>query len=354
MKRLVKHGLVAASLAAMVVACGGNDKQQQAREPMGSTDTNASTTSTQGTQSWNAQSTQAAPATPSASMQESPSMNPSGPQSSALDTGATDRKDFTSPTASPNDATSTTTTNEGSMQAKQNTSLGDGEIFAIESALNNGEITIAEVARKNARSQQVKDFAAMMITQHRDAQNKAKALAQKAKITAQDDDVSNKLKTEGDGVVADIKTKKGAEFDKAYIDSQVKMHTEGLDIIDNQLLPSVKNGDFKDHLNTVRQHVEAHLSKAQDIQSRLEAAGSTSSTKSGAEPVGTTTTTSGTMDSGKSSTTNKPKTGTTGSGSTGSGGTSGATHHHQSSGTTNPKDDTKDTKDTSGTGGTTK
>jgi putative membrane protein len=328
MRSLVKHGLIVASIAALAVACGSNNSQQQAKEPVGTADNN-NANAAQPSSAWNDTSSMTT---------TSPSMNATGPQQSALDNTTPEDKSFAGPTANPNDQTGSATTNEGSMQAKQNTSLADGEIFAIETALNNGEVTLAQIAKKNGKSEQVRDFAAMMISQHQDAQNKAKALATKAKITAQDDDVSNKIKSEGTSVQADLKGKKGTDFDKAYMDSQVKMHTEGLDIIDNQLLPSVKNADMKDHLNTVRQHVQMHLSKAQDIQSRMEAVGTTSVTSGTMKGKGDTSTTTSGQTPGSSSTksdTGKKKgssdTTGAGGGSTGSGGTSGTTHHDTNS-----------------------
>src|SRR5262249_40094039 len=94
-------------------------------------------------------------------------------------------------------------------------------------------------------------------------------------ITTTDDDTSNRLKTDVSSTMTDLKTKKGADFDKAYIDSQVKMHSEALDLVDNELIPSAKNPELKDHLNGVRAHVADHLAKAQEIQTKLQAVGST-------------------------------------------------------------------------------
>jgi len=300
MRNVIKHGLVFASLltlAASAVACGGDDK----------------------------------PAQDPSSLQPPP---PPAPPPPAPAPAATDTKPVDSAMGGGTNAGSDTTATAKPAEKP----MTDAEIVAVTSTANNGEIDMANLATKSATSADVKNFAAMMITQHKDMESKGKALAAKAKITPADSDASNALKSDVQSTISNLKTQKGKDFDKAYMDSQVKMHTEGLDIIDNQLLPSVKNADMKDHLNTVRQHVQMHLSKAQDIQSRMEAVGTTSVTSGTMKGKGDTSTTTSGQTPGSSSTksdTGKKKgssdTTGAGGGSTGSGGTSGTTHHDTNS-----------------------
>ncbi len=91
--------------------------------------------------------------------------------------------------------------------------LTDAEIAAVTSAANAGEIEMAELAKKNASNGDVKSFAAMMITQHRDAENKAKAVATKAKITPADNDASTQLKNDVQTTISSLKNQKGKDFD---------------------------------------------------------------------------------------------------------------------------------------------
>lgn len=150
--------------------------------------------------------------------------------------------------------------------------LTDAEIVAVTSSANTGEIEMAELAKKNATNADVKNFAAMMITQHRDMENKGKSVATKAKITPTDSDASTHLTTQAQTTVSSLKTQKGKDFDKAYIDAQVKAHREVLDMFDNKLLPSAQNGELKTLLTDGRAHVATHLAKAEAIQGALAAA----------------------------------------------------------------------------------
>ncbi len=230
MRNLVKHCLVISSLV-MLVACGSDDKS--AKDP-------------------------SAMSTPPSPMPESkPPMDPK-PIDSAMGGN-----------------TSSTTTAEPPAKPVEKP-LTDGEIVQVTSTANNGEIEMATLATKNATSADVKGFAAMMITQHRDMETKGKALAAKAKITPADNDAATSLKSDVASVVSSLKTQKGKDFDKAYIESQVKAHRDVLNLFDNKLLPNAQNGELKTLLTDARSHVAAHLAKAEEIQTKLDA---------GAKPV---------------------------------------------------------------------
>lgn len=270
MRTLVRHAVLAASAAVVALACGSSNKQS--REPSSSTENN------QAQYNQPQQQPQALPQPTYDNNQQQQGSQDETAAGSTFGSGGPQKPFYGPGLTNPDDATGSATTNEGSMQAKQVTNLSDGDIFAIEDAANNGEIQMAELARKQGAGAQVKDFAAMMITHHRDAENKLKALAKKQNITSKDNDVSNKLKSDVSAMVSDLRSKKGKDFDRAYIDDQVKAHRDVLDIVDNQLIPSVQNTDLKSHLTDVRRTVADHLQKAEDIQSKMQPVGANEKT----------------------------------------------------------------------------
>lgn len=162
--------------------------------------------------------------------------------------------------------------------AKTEKPLTDGEIVAVTSAANNGEIEMAQLATKSATNPDVKSFAVMMVTQHRDMETKGKTLAAKAKITPAENDASKSLKSDVDSSLATMKGQKGKDFDKAYMEAQVKAHRDVLNMIDNKLLPSAQNGDLKTMLTDARTHVATHLAKAEELQQKLQSAPATKPT----------------------------------------------------------------------------
>ena len=227
--RSLVNGLLVASFATLV-ACGGDDKPAQDPSAMNT------------------------PAPPAPMPESKPATTDSKPVDSAMGGGT-------------NAGTDTTTSPKPAEKP-----LTDAEIVAVTSTANNGEIDMANLATKTATNADVKNFAAMLITQHRDMETKGKALAAKAKITPADNDASTALKSDVQSTITSLKTQKGKDFDKAYMESQVKAHRDVLNLFDNKLLPNAQNGDLKTLLTDGRSHVAAHLAKAEEIQRKLDAA----------------------------------------------------------------------------------
>ena len=145
----------------------------------------------------------------------------------------------------------------------------DAQIAGIVLALNKGEIDQAKTAQKNAKNAKVKAFASKMVADHTDANGKETALLKKKKLTSADSDKSTGLTTDGASMNDSLKAQKGADFDKSYVDMQVKMHQDALNLIDNTLLAQVQDADQKTLLTAIRGKVADHLKAAQDLQSSM-------------------------------------------------------------------------------------
>lgn len=154
--------------------------------------------------------------------------------------------------------------------AAKDMKLNDGQILAVASVANTGEVEMAELARKNASNNDVKQFAAMMMTHHRDAMSKGRTVQDKAKVQIEENDVSTTIKNENQQAMSTLKSQSGKEFDRMYINSQVKMHKDVLDAIDTKLMPNASSADVKTHLTEMRKNVASHLAKAEGIQKKLD------------------------------------------------------------------------------------
>jgi putative membrane protein len=91
----------------------------------------------------------------------------------------------------------------------------------------------------------------------------------KLKVTPEDNPTGQSIKKGGDENIANLKTLKGAAFDKAYIDHEVAYHQQVLDAIDKTLIPSATNAELKALLVKVRPAFVAHLEHAKHVQSSL-------------------------------------------------------------------------------------
>lgn len=75
--------------------------------------------------------------------------------------------------------------------------------------------------------------------------------------------------------MSQLQSTTGADFDKAYMSSQVAAHTQVLDVL-RQNESQLTNADVKAHVTAMSQSVEKHLKRAKEIQQKIGGGDSTS------------------------------------------------------------------------------
>lgn len=111
-------------------------------------------------------------------------------------------------------------------QKAENAGLGeqvedDHEFMVAAASGGLMEVELGKMASDNAASAQVKQFGRSMVTDHGKANEELKALAAKKNIT-----IPAMPGNDHEEEINDLKTKKGADFDKAYMNLMVKAHNE--------------------------------------------------------------------------------------------------------------------------------
>jgi putative membrane protein len=147
--------------------------------------------------------------------------------------------------------------------------VSDAQIASIVVTANQVDIDAGKLAASKATNPEIKRFGQQMVADHAGVNKQATALVTKLKVTPEDNPTSQSLKAGGDKNVANLKSLKGAEFDKAYIDNEVTYHQAVIDAIDKTLVPSAQNAELKALLVKVRPAFVAHLEHAKTIQSSL-------------------------------------------------------------------------------------
>jgi putative membrane protein len=140
---------------------------------------------------------------------------------------------------------------------------GNDNDFVMEAA-NGGmmEVDLGKYAQQNAMNPRVKEFGAMMERDHSKANNELKALATSKNITLPSNMDDNKM-------VNDLKSKKGADFDKDYIDAMVKDHKEDIDKFKKQSTDG-SDADIKSFASNTLGVLQTHLDSALSIQKSLK------------------------------------------------------------------------------------
>jgi putative membrane protein len=147
--------------------------------------------------------------------------------------------------------------------------LNDAQIAKIVRTANDGEIQQGKLAVNQTTNSEVRKFARMMIRQHAKVNRKLGRVSKSQNIEPQDSQPATNLKQEGEKTLTSLKAAKGMEFDRAYVDAQVKAHQEVLSSIDKELLPNAKDAKLQAMLKETRPAVEQHLNHATHLQAKL-------------------------------------------------------------------------------------
>ncbi len=149
--------------------------------------------------------------------------------------------------------------------------MTEANVFAALAAANAAEVEHSKVAVQKATNADVKAFAQMMIDEHTAMSKSGDELAVRLNVTPAPNDAVNELRDESTKDVNDLTAKTGADVDKEYIDEQIDMHQETLDLLD-RLDDNATNADLKAMIETAKPKVQQHLDRAKQIKDALDKA----------------------------------------------------------------------------------
>lgn len=146
--------------------------------------------------------------------------------------------------------------------------LDDATIVAIFDAANTADIETGKLAAKRGSTKAVRDLGAMFARDHEAVRQQGRDLAKKLGVTPTPpkDDTSAKDQAK---VMATLRAKHGADFDKAYLEHEVAFHKAVIDAVTTTLLPAIKNPELKDLVTKVAPAFQAHMLAAQHLEEQL-------------------------------------------------------------------------------------
>ena len=160
-------------------------------------------------------------------------------------------------------------TEKGAEEAQGSTMLTDEQVLQLAHTANVGEIDQAKLALSKSKDTRVRDLAQMMIRDHTQSDSKGAVVAKKDKLTRAPSQANDSLKSDAEGATRTLRTEPDADFDKNYVDTQIREHQALLDSLDQKLIANVKSADVKAYLIEVRAAVASHLQHAQDLRTDL-------------------------------------------------------------------------------------
>lgn len=166
-------------------------------------------------------------------------------------------------------AAESTTTDKMAQAVTTMQMLSDGESAEVLVTLNEGEIDIGQLAKRKANHKQVKDYAKMMVDQHKDNEKETKRVARKQDLNFKETQLSESVEAQAEDNEKTLKKTAKNDFDMAYINQQVSRHEKSLETLDS-LISSAQNTAYKTHLQKTRDAMSVHLAHAKEIQSQLK------------------------------------------------------------------------------------
>ena len=153
--------------------------------------------------------------------------------------------------------------------ATLNPAWSDANIFALLDEANAADSAHGFIASTKGTSAAVRDFGKQMMRDHHALRVQGEALAKRMSVTptppagdtlpAQAQRVADMLGT----------TAKGKDFDKAYIDHEVEMHKNVLDLA-TRAMTAAQSTELKNMIQKAAPAIQGHLDKAQAIQRNMQ------------------------------------------------------------------------------------
>ncbi len=141
----------------------------------------------------------------------------------------------------------------------------DDAKFAVEAA-NGGlaEVELGQLAQQKAMDSQVKNFGAMMVKDHTEANDKMKTIAQSKGIT-----LPSTLSNDEQKLKTDLSSKSGKDFDKAYIEAMIDDHKEDIKTFQDAI-QRLKDPDLKAFATNTLPVLKMHLDAIQKIHDSMK------------------------------------------------------------------------------------
>ena len=145
--------------------------------------------------------------------------------------------------------------------------LTDPQIAAIFEAANTLDIETGGVAARRGSTKTVRHFGAQLVRDHKSVRGQGRALVKKLGVKAvlpkDNAIVTTLVKDHTDAMKALNSAKKGADFDRAFLQHEVGYHKAVIDAVNSTLLPAIKNAELKTLVTTVAPAFQAHMVEAQ-------------------------------------------------------------------------------------------
>jgi len=147
--------------------------------------------------------------------------------------------------------------------------LDDATIVAIFDAANGFDIETGTLGSTKGSSKEVRAVGASLVRDHESVRQQGRDLAKKLGVTPTPPAV-NPFGAQHLKAMAELKAKRGAEFDRAFLDHEIAYHQAVIEAVTKTLLPAIQNAELKAFVEKVAPAFQAHLDMCKAAKAQLK------------------------------------------------------------------------------------
>ena len=140
-----------------------------------------------------------------------------------------------------------------------------GDIFGALRAIHAAEIEHGALAQKKAVDPRVKAFATNVLDDHERRTGRDDELIRTLRIKPKESRVSTWIRAASNRRTARLDSLSGDDFDRAYLEEQIRYYRSVLETFDNDLTPVARKELVKANVTEARDRSSEHLREAQDL-----------------------------------------------------------------------------------------
>jgi len=148
--------------------------------------------------------------------------------------------------------------------------MSDANVLAVMNTIDKSEMEAAQLAKQKAHSTQVRDYASHLVADHSAIMDKNRQLSNRTNLRPDPPALASTLNSTHQETMEQLRKLSGSDFDRAYMESQVKMHEQAVSLVE-KTSASADNPQLKQQLSQVVHDLRDHLTKAKSIQGQIAA-----------------------------------------------------------------------------------
>jgi putative membrane protein len=148
--------------------------------------------------------------------------------------------------------------------------LDDATIVAIFDAANGFDIETGTLGSTKGSNATVRSVGAALVRDHMAVRQQGRDLAKKLGVTPTPP-AENPFGAQHTAAMALLRSKKGTQFDLAFLDHEIAYHQAVIDAVGKTLLPAIQNAELKAFVEKIAPAFQAHLDMCKAARTQISA-----------------------------------------------------------------------------------